>query len=149
MNCVSLLQIWNVSNGELLHLCAPISVEEGATTHGGWVTDLCFSPDTKMLVSAGGYLKVRDSQRLREKSSLYPTFQAIFTSCVLVGPHTTHQKEGQLLLPCFGCRDGFARLLFSGLLEVLMTVLGIFSDQGSHNTPYKSQMIRMTRQQGD
>uniref|UniRef100_A0A8C9KFF5 Apoptotic peptidase activating factor 1 n=1 Tax=Panthera tigris altaica TaxID=74533 RepID=A0A8C9KFF5_PANTA len=50
-------KIWNVSNGELLHLCAPISVEEGAATHGGWVTDLCFSPDSKMLVSAGGYLK--------------------------------------------------------------------------------------------
>uniref|UniRef100_A0ABI7ZE06 CARD domain-containing protein n=1 Tax=Felis catus TaxID=9685 RepID=A0ABI7ZE06_FELCA len=51
------IRIWNVSNGELLHLCAPISVEEGAATHGGWVTDLCFSPDSKMLVSAGGYLK--------------------------------------------------------------------------------------------
>uniref|UniRef100_A0A8C0CYT7 Apoptotic peptidase activating factor 1 n=1 Tax=Balaenoptera musculus TaxID=9771 RepID=A0A8C0CYT7_BALMU len=50
-------KIWNVSNGELLHLFAPISVEEGAATHGGWVTDLCFSPDSKMLVSAGGYLK--------------------------------------------------------------------------------------------
>nr|KAF6493542.1 apoptotic peptidase activating factor 1 [Rousettus aegyptiacus] len=50
-------KIWNASNGELLHLCAPISVEEGAATHGGWVTDLCFSPDSKMLVSAGGYLK--------------------------------------------------------------------------------------------
>uniref|UniRef100_A0A8C6MMP8 Apoptotic protease-activating factor 1 n=1 Tax=Moschus moschiferus TaxID=68415 RepID=A0A8C6MMP8_MOSMO len=50
-------KIWNVSNGELLHLCAPISAEEGTATHGGWVTDLCFSPDTKMLVSAGGYLK--------------------------------------------------------------------------------------------
>ncbi|XP_072580763.1 apoptotic protease-activating factor 1 isoform X2 [Vulpes vulpes] len=51
------IRIWNVSNGELLHLCAPILVEEGAATHGGWVTDLCFSPDSKMLVSAGGYLK--------------------------------------------------------------------------------------------
>ncbi|KAG8514018.1 Apoptotic protease-activating factor 1, partial [Galemys pyrenaicus] len=51
------IRIWNVSNGELLHLCAPISVEEGAATHGGWVTDLHFSPDNKMLVSAGGYLK--------------------------------------------------------------------------------------------
>uniref|UniRef100_A0A2K6UIG7 Apoptotic peptidase activating factor 1 n=1 Tax=Saimiri boliviensis boliviensis TaxID=39432 RepID=A0A2K6UIG7_SAIBB len=49
-------KIWNVSNGELLHLCAPLS-EEGAATHGGWVTDLCFSPDGKMLISAGGYLK--------------------------------------------------------------------------------------------
>ncbi|XP_006875999.1 PREDICTED: apoptotic protease-activating factor 1 isoform X5 [Chrysochloris asiatica] len=50
-------KLWNVSNGELLHLCAPVSVEEGVATHGGWVTDLCFSPDSKMLVSAGGYLK--------------------------------------------------------------------------------------------
>ncbi|XP_011789960.1 PREDICTED: apoptotic protease-activating factor 1 isoform X5 [Colobus angolensis palliatus] len=50
------IRIWNVSNGELLHLCAPLS-EEGAATHGGWVTDLCFSPDGKMLISAGGYIK--------------------------------------------------------------------------------------------
>ncbi|XP_076967766.1 apoptotic protease-activating factor 1 isoform X5 [Tamandua tetradactyla] len=51
------IRIWSVSGGELLHLCAPASVEGGAATHGGWVTDLCFSPDSKMLVSAGGYLK--------------------------------------------------------------------------------------------
>lgn len=51
------IRIWNVSDGQLLHLCAPISVEEGTATHGGWVTDVCFSPDSKMLVSAGGYLK--------------------------------------------------------------------------------------------
>ncbi|XP_010627446.1 apoptotic protease-activating factor 1 [Fukomys damarensis] len=51
------VRIWNVSNGELLHLCAPIAVEEGAATHRGWVTDLCFSPDSKALVSAGAYLK--------------------------------------------------------------------------------------------
>ncbi|MBZ3891295.1 Apoptotic protease-activating factor 1 [Sciurus carolinensis] len=51
------IRIWNVSNGELLHSCAPISVEEGAATHGGWVTDLYFSPHSKMLVSAGGHLK--------------------------------------------------------------------------------------------
>uniref|UniRef100_A0A8C9DNS2 Apoptotic protease-activating factor 1 n=1 Tax=Prolemur simus TaxID=1328070 RepID=A0A8C9DNS2_PROSS len=50
-------KIWNVSRGELLHLCAPITEEGATTTHGGWVTDLCFSPDSKMLVSAGGYLK--------------------------------------------------------------------------------------------
>ncbi|XP_059101469.1 apoptotic protease-activating factor 1 [Peromyscus eremicus] len=51
------IRIWNVSNGQLLHLCAPLSVEEGTATHGGWVTDLCFSPDSRTLVSAGGYLK--------------------------------------------------------------------------------------------
>ncbi|XP_016078670.1 PREDICTED: apoptotic protease-activating factor 1 isoform X3 [Miniopterus natalensis] len=51
------IRIWSVSDGALLHLCAPVSIEEGAATHGGWVTDLCFSPDSKTLVSAGGYLK--------------------------------------------------------------------------------------------
>lgn len=51
------IRIWNVSDGQLLHSCAPISVEEGTATHGGWVTDVCFSPDSKTLVSAGGYLK--------------------------------------------------------------------------------------------
>uniref|UniRef100_A0A8C6MNE7 Apoptotic protease-activating factor 1 n=1 Tax=Moschus moschiferus TaxID=68415 RepID=A0A8C6MNE7_MOSMO len=108
------IRIWNVSNGELLHLCAPISAEEGTATHGGWVTDLCFSPDTKMLVSAGGYLKVRDSQRLKEKSSLYLNFQAIFTSCVSVGPHTAHQKGGAVTVTLFWvlrwiCKAGFLR----------------------------------------
>ncbi|EPY79623.1 apoptotic peptidase activating factor 1 isoform 3 [Camelus ferus] len=64
------IRIWNVSNGELLHLCAPISVEEGAATHGGWVTDLCFSPNSKMLVSAGGYLKLGLIEPIREEGSL-------------------------------------------------------------------------------
>ena len=78
------------------------------------MTDLCFSPDTKMLVSAGGYLKVRDSQRLRKKSSLYPAFQAVFTSCVLVGPHTTHQKGGAVTVTLFWvsrwiCKAAFLR----------------------------------------
>nr|XP_045007990.1 apoptotic protease-activating factor 1 isoform X2 [Jaculus jaculus] len=51
------IRVWSVAHGELLHLCAQISAAEGAATHGGWVTDLCFSPDSRMLVSAGGYLK--------------------------------------------------------------------------------------------
>ncbi|KAM8780063.1 apoptotic protease-activating factor 1 isoform 1-T3 [Rhynchonycteris naso] len=51
------IRIWSVADGALLHSCAPVCEEEGAATHGGWVTDLCFSPDSKMLVSAGGYLK--------------------------------------------------------------------------------------------
>uniref|UniRef100_A0A8C0GFU7 Apoptotic peptidase activating factor 1 n=1 Tax=Chelonoidis abingdonii TaxID=106734 RepID=A0A8C0GFU7_CHEAB len=50
-------KIWDVSRGELLHLCSPITVDEGESTHGGWVTDLCFSPESNMLVSCGGYLK--------------------------------------------------------------------------------------------
>ncbi|XP_019370564.1 PREDICTED: apoptotic protease-activating factor 1 [Gavialis gangeticus] len=51
------IRIWDVSSGELLHLCSPVTVDEGGPTHDYWVTDLCFSPDSKMLVSSGGYLK--------------------------------------------------------------------------------------------
>lgn len=79
-------------------MCDPISVEEGAATHGGWVTDLCFSPDSKMLVSAGGYLKVRVSQRWKEKDSLRLPLQAVFTSCFSVGPHTAQQSRRAITL---------------------------------------------------
>uniref|UniRef100_A0A8C4TV52 Apoptotic protease-activating factor 1 n=1 Tax=Falco tinnunculus TaxID=100819 RepID=A0A8C4TV52_FALTI len=50
-------KIWDILTGALLHLCSPVTVDEGEPTHGGWVTDLSFSPDSKMLVSSGGYLK--------------------------------------------------------------------------------------------
>ncbi|XP_064558193.1 apoptotic protease-activating factor 1 isoform X1 [Zonotrichia leucophrys gambelii] len=51
------IRIWDVLTGALLHFCSPVTVDEGEPTHGGWVTDLSFSPDSKMLVSSGGYLK--------------------------------------------------------------------------------------------
>ncbi|NWI16570.1 APAF factor, partial [Crypturellus soui] len=51
------IRIWDTLTGELLHYFSPITVDEGEPTHGGWVTDLSFSPDSKMLVSSGGYLK--------------------------------------------------------------------------------------------
>uniref|UniRef100_A0A8C3LUH8 Apoptotic protease-activating factor 1 n=1 Tax=Chrysolophus pictus TaxID=9089 RepID=A0A8C3LUH8_CHRPC len=51
------IRIWDILTGELLHFCSSVTVDEGEPTHGGWVTDLSFSPDSKMLVSSGGYLK--------------------------------------------------------------------------------------------
>nr|XP_056711153.1 apoptotic protease-activating factor 1 [Euleptes europaea] len=51
------IRIWNVSRGEQLHLCSRTPIDDGESAHGGWVTDLCFSPDSKMLVSSGGYVK--------------------------------------------------------------------------------------------
>ncbi|NXF44682.1 APAF factor, partial [Oceanites oceanicus] len=51
------IRIWDILTGALLHFCSPVTVDEGELTHGGWVTDLSFSPDSKMLVSSGGYLK--------------------------------------------------------------------------------------------
>ncbi|XP_066489510.1 apoptotic protease-activating factor 1 isoform X2 [Tiliqua scincoides] len=50
------IRVWNVLRGELLHLCSCASLD-GQSAHGGWVTDLCFSPDSKMLVSSGGYIQ--------------------------------------------------------------------------------------------
>ncbi|XP_054242770.1 apoptotic protease-activating factor 1 isoform X5 [Indicator indicator] len=50
-------KIWDIQTGALLHFCSPVTGDEGEPTHGGWVTDLSFSPDSNMLVSAGGYLK--------------------------------------------------------------------------------------------
>ncbi|RMC03227.1 hypothetical protein DUI87_20421 [Hirundo rustica rustica] len=52
------IRIWDILTGALLHFCSPVTVDEGEPTHGGWVTDLSFSPDSKMLVSSGGYLKL-------------------------------------------------------------------------------------------
>lgn len=54
----SFSQIWDILTGELLHFCSSVTVDEEEPTHGGWGTDLSFSPDSKMLVSSGGYLKV-------------------------------------------------------------------------------------------
>lgn len=51
------IRIWDILTGELLHFCSSVTVDEEEPTHGGWVTDLSFSPDSKMLVSSGGYLK--------------------------------------------------------------------------------------------
>ncbi|NWX99740.1 APAF factor, partial [Nothoprocta ornata] len=51
------IMIWDTLTGELLHYFSPVTVDEGEPTHSGWVTDLSFSPDSKMLVSSGGYLK--------------------------------------------------------------------------------------------
>uniref|UniRef100_A0A8D2LBJ4 Apoptotic protease-activating factor 1 n=1 Tax=Varanus komodoensis TaxID=61221 RepID=A0A8D2LBJ4_VARKO len=51
------IRVWDISKGELLHLYSRYSVDEGESAHGGWVTDLRFSPDNKILVSSGGYIK--------------------------------------------------------------------------------------------
>nr|XP_033807286.1 apoptotic protease-activating factor 1 isoform X1 [Geotrypetes seraphini]XP_033807287.1 apoptotic protease-activating factor 1 isoform X1 [Geotrypetes seraphini]XP_033807289.1 apoptotic protease-activating factor 1 isoform X1 [Geotrypetes seraphini]XP_033807290.1 apoptotic protease-activating factor 1 isoform X1 [Geotrypetes seraphini]XP_033807291.1 apoptotic protease-activating factor 1 isoform X1 [Geotrypetes seraphini]XP_033807292.1 apoptotic protease-activating factor 1 isoform X1 [Geot len=51
------IRIWNVSDGELLHLYSQVVESDGDIAHGGWVTDVHFSPDSKMLISTGGYVK--------------------------------------------------------------------------------------------
>uniref|UniRef100_UPI00398E8893 apoptotic protease-activating factor 1 isoform X2 n=1 Tax=Pristiophorus japonicus TaxID=55135 RepID=UPI00398E8893 len=50
------IRIWRVRDGSLLHIC-PNELEIKDSKHGGWVTDLHFSPNSKILVSTGGYIK--------------------------------------------------------------------------------------------
>ncbi|XP_051889659.1 apoptotic protease-activating factor 1 isoform X2 [Pristis pectinata] len=50
------IRIWRVRDGSLLHIC-PNDAEIKDSKHGGWVTDLHFSPNSKILVSTGGYIK--------------------------------------------------------------------------------------------
>lgn len=52
------MQLWNMLNGNLLKICSRESKDSMDSFHGGWVTDLHFSPDNKVLVSTGGYIKV-------------------------------------------------------------------------------------------
>ncbi|XP_005991379.1 apoptotic protease-activating factor 1 isoform X2 [Latimeria chalumnae] len=51
------IRIWKVSNGKLLNICPKDAGNSTESKHGGWVTDLHFSPDSKILVSTGGYIK--------------------------------------------------------------------------------------------
>lgn len=51
-------QIWSVKDGSLLKVCSQESKDATDSVHGGWVTDLHFSPNNSVLVSTGGYIKV-------------------------------------------------------------------------------------------
>ncbi|XP_007420252.1 apoptotic protease-activating factor 1 [Python bivittatus] len=51
------IRVWRISSGKLLHLYSSATTNEGGSAYGGWVTDLRFSPDSKMLVSSGGCIK--------------------------------------------------------------------------------------------
>uniref|UniRef100_A0A670XTE8 Apoptotic protease-activating factor 1 n=1 Tax=Pseudonaja textilis TaxID=8673 RepID=A0A670XTE8_PSETE len=50
-------KVWSISTGKLLHLYFSATTNEGGLAYGGWVTGLHFSPDGKVLVSSGGYIK--------------------------------------------------------------------------------------------
>uniref|UniRef100_A0A670XU90 Apoptotic protease-activating factor 1 n=1 Tax=Pseudonaja textilis TaxID=8673 RepID=A0A670XU90_PSETE len=51
------IRVWSISTGKLLHLYFSATTNEGGLAYGGWVTGLHFSPDGKVLVSSGGYIK--------------------------------------------------------------------------------------------
>ncbi|MGH0124127.1 UNVERIFIED_CONTAM: hypothetical protein FKN15_016140 [Acipenser sinensis] len=67
------IRIWCVLNGSLLHICARENKDSMESLHGGWVTDLHFSPDSKMLVSTGGYIKWWDVEKGKSLQTFYTT----------------------------------------------------------------------------
>ncbi|ETE62963.1 Apoptotic protease-activating factor 1 [Ophiophagus hannah] len=50
------IRVWSISTGKL-RLYFSATTNEGGSAYGGWVTGLHFSPDGKVLVSSGGYIK--------------------------------------------------------------------------------------------
>uniref|UniRef100_A0AAY5EQD9 CARD domain-containing protein n=1 Tax=Electrophorus electricus TaxID=8005 RepID=A0AAY5EQD9_ELEEL len=57
------IRLWSMLDGALLKTCAQNTKDCMDSFHGGWVTDLHFSPDNKVLVSTGGYIKWWSVQR--------------------------------------------------------------------------------------
>ncbi|KAK7886125.1 hypothetical protein WMY93_025746 [Mugilogobius chulae] len=51
------IRLWSVKDGSLLKICSREGKDGLDSLHGGWVTDLHFSPDNSVLVSTGGYIK--------------------------------------------------------------------------------------------
>ena len=54
-----MFQLWNVADGSLARVCSREGKDSMDSLHGGWASDLHFSPDDTLLVSIGGYIKVR------------------------------------------------------------------------------------------
>uniref|UniRef100_A0A7N8WVJ9 Apoptotic peptidase activating factor 1 n=1 Tax=Mastacembelus armatus TaxID=205130 RepID=A0A7N8WVJ9_9TELE len=66
------IRIWGVKDGCLLKICSRDSKDGMDSLHGGWVTDLHFSPDNSLLVSTGGYIKWWDVEKGEALQTFYP-----------------------------------------------------------------------------
>uniref|UniRef100_A0A8C6UB98 Apoptotic protease-activating factor 1 n=1 Tax=Neogobius melanostomus TaxID=47308 RepID=A0A8C6UB98_9GOBI len=64
--------LWSVKDGSLLKICSREGKDGMDSLHGGWVTDLHFSPDNSLLVSTGGYIKWWDVERGEALQTFYP-----------------------------------------------------------------------------
>lgn len=54
-----------MKDGTLLKICSSDNKDAMDSLHGGWVTDLHFSPDNTVLLSTGGYIKVGNTHTER------------------------------------------------------------------------------------
>uniref|UniRef100_A0A3P9HT88 Apoptotic protease-activating factor 1 n=1 Tax=Oryzias latipes TaxID=8090 RepID=A0A3P9HT88_ORYLA len=71
------IRLWNVNDGSLLRICSREVKDSMDSFHGGWVTDLHFSPDNSLLVSAGGYIKWWDVKDGVALQTFYPKGNAL------------------------------------------------------------------------
>ncbi|XP_070709625.1 apoptotic protease-activating factor 1 [Pempheris klunzingeri] len=71
------IRLWCVKDGCLLKICSRDGKDGMDSLHGGWVTDLHFSPDNSLLVSTGGYIKWWDVEKGEALQTFYPTGSAL------------------------------------------------------------------------
>lgn len=71
------IRLWSVKDGSLLKICSQEAKDGMDSLHGGWVTDLHFSPDNSLLVSTGGYIKWWDVEKGEALQTFYPKGQAL------------------------------------------------------------------------
>ncbi|XP_064877583.1 apoptotic protease-activating factor 1-like [Oncorhynchus nerka] len=67
------IRLWNVKDGTLLKICSRDNKDAMDSLHGGWVTDLHFSPDNTVLLSTGGYIKWWNVEKGEALQTFYPT----------------------------------------------------------------------------
>uniref|UniRef100_A0A669F7Y3 Apoptotic peptidase activating factor 1 n=1 Tax=Oreochromis niloticus TaxID=8128 RepID=A0A669F7Y3_ORENI len=70
-------KLWSVKDGSLLKVCSQESKDGMDSLHGGWVTDLHFSPDNSLLVSTGGYIKWWEVKTGKALQTFYTTGSAL------------------------------------------------------------------------
>ncbi|XP_031438233.1 apoptotic protease-activating factor 1 isoform X2 [Clupea harengus] len=67
------IRLWNMLDGTLLKICCRGDKDAMDSQHGGWVTDLHFSPDNKVLLSTGGYIKWWSVEKGEALQTFYPS----------------------------------------------------------------------------
>ncbi|XP_034718930.1 apoptotic protease-activating factor 1 isoform X1 [Etheostoma cragini] len=71
------IRLWSVKDCSLLRICSRDGKDGMDSLHGGWVTDLHFSPDNSLLVSTGGYIKWWDVEKGEALQTFFPTGTAL------------------------------------------------------------------------
>nr|XP_040030004.1 apoptotic protease-activating factor 1 isoform X2 [Gasterosteus aculeatus aculeatus] len=71
------IRLWSVMEGTLLRICSRDGKDCMDSLHGGWVTDLHFSPDNGLLVSTGGYIKWWDVETGEALQTFFTTGTAL------------------------------------------------------------------------